>query len=234
MTERAAPSLDRGRDHFQVGPSVLRWQNDRAIVDFDEWAAPIPKRTRGRVTIVPHATTRSSFQIDDAGRHAWWPIAPSAHIKVELLDPALTWTGHGYMDTNMGSEPLEAGFKRWDWSRAELGSRAALLYDATTKTGANRSVSLLCDSNGEVEPIEAPPRTTLGKTGWGIQRGTQSDGEARVVKTLEDTPFYARSVVETEFGGRTATAMHETLDCDRFASNWVRMLLPWKMPRRFI
>jgi carotenoid 1,2-hydratase len=29
-----------------------------------------------------------------------------------------------------------------------------------------------------------------------------------------------------------ANAVHESVDLDRFASRWVRMLLPFKMPRR--
>ncbi len=33
-------------------------------------------------------------------------------------------------DSNFGDEPLEAGFRRWTWSRARTRGGAAILYDA--------------------------------------------------------------------------------------------------------
>jgi len=54
----------------------------------------------------------------------------------------------------------------------------------------------------------------------------------QVVRTLEDTPFYARSVVRTQLCGQTVEAMHETLSATRFASPMVQALLPFRMPRR--
>jgi carotenoid 1,2-hydratase len=53
----------------------------------------------------------------------------------------------------------------------------------------------------------------------------------RVLRTYEDTPFYARSLLATEFDGVIGTAMHESLDLDRFNSRWVQCLLPFRMPR---
>jgi carotenoid 1,2-hydratase len=52
-----------------------------------------------------------------------------------------------------------------------------------------------------------------------------------VVATLQDTPFYARSVVSTEWYGTPATAMHESLSLDRFRTPWVQAMLPFRMPR---
>jgi carotenoid 1,2-hydratase len=49
--------------------------------------------------------------------------------------------------------------------------------------------------------------------------------------TLEDTPFYARSVLETEVFGKRATAMHESLSLTRFSKPWVQAMLPFRMPR---
>jgi len=53
-----------------------------------------------------------------------------------------------------------------------------------------------------------------------------------VLRTLEDTPFYARSMVQAQLCGEEVVAMHETLDARRFASPLVQALLPWRMPRR--
>jgi carotenoid 1,2-hydratase len=52
-----------------------------------------------------------------------------------------------------------------------------------------------------------------------------------VIQTLEDTPFYARSMLSTRLFGEAVTAVHESLDLDRFRTAWVRALLPFRMPR---
>jgi carotenoid 1,2-hydratase len=54
----------------------------------------------------------------------------------------------------------------------------------------------------------------------------------QVISTLEDAPFYVRSLLQTRLLGETVTAMHESLDIPRLVSLPVRMMLPWRMPRR--
>jgi carotenoid 1,2-hydratase len=49
---------------------------------------------------------------------------------------------------------------------------------------------------------------------------------------LEDTPFYARSLIETTLGGTKVAAVHESLSLDRVANPCVRLMLPFRMPRR--
>jgi carotenoid 1,2-hydratase len=51
------------------------------------------------------------------------------------------------------------------------------------------------------------------------------------VQTLEDTPFYARSLVNMMYEGKSVTAVHESLSMTRFRQSWVHMLLPFRMPR---
>ena len=53
-----------------------------------------------------------------------------------------------------------------------------------------------------------------------------------MVETLEDTPFYARSVVAGDLLGQPVTAMHESLSMDRFTMPVVQAMLPFRMPRR--
>ena len=64
-------------------------------------------------------------------------------------------------------------------------------------------------------------------------RGTRSDSgtHACLVRTLEDTPFYARSLVATTLMGERVVAMHESLSLDRVANPIVRLMLPFRMPR---
>jgi len=52
-----------------------------------------------------------------------------------------------------------------------------------------------------------------------------------ILKTLEDTPFYARSVLSSELLGERVTSFHETLDVPRLSSWAVQFMLPWRMPR---
>ena len=54
---------------------------------------------------------------------------------------------------------------------------------------------------------------------------------ARVLHTLEDTPFYVRSVLESGLFGQRVTSVHETLNVPRLVSAPVRWMLPWRMPR---
>ncbi len=232
MTERTALALDRGVDHFRVGPSSLSWQGDSLVIEIDEIAVPIPKRLRGQVRVFPTALAETAFVLDPNARHRWRPIAPLARVEAAFSHPALNWTGRGYVDSNAGSESLEEGFSHWHWSRADLEDGCALLYEPTARDGSSRVVAVRYGANGRHEQFDAPAEVGLPRTLWGIDRATRSQGEARVVQTLLDTPFYARSVVETQLLGATGAGVHESLDLERFSSRWVKLLLPWRMPRR--
>ena len=73
---------------------------------------------------------------------------------------------------------------------------------------------------------------TLPRGLWGVARPTRSeDGTARLVRKLEDTPFYTRSEIRTRLLGQEATAVHESLALDRFAALPVQVMLPLKVPR---
>lgn len=234
MTERGRSSLGRDETSFSVGPSRMAWDGTALTVSFDERACPIPRRVSGSIRLIPEALGKETFRLDSRGLHRWTPLSPRARVEVSLTRPRLSWSGHGYLDTNGGDEPLERGFRRWDWARAEAGGEAAILYDADRRDGSRLTLSLRPERDGTITRLEAPPRARLPTTPiWRIGRGTHGeDGEARVLATLEDTPFYARSIVGARLLGREATAVHESLDLDRFASRWVKLLLPFRMQRR--
>ncbi len=251
MTERHRTAVDRSADRLAIGPSALDWDGTALTIRIDEVAVPLPRRIRGTVRVFPSALTDRRFALDrlgrapqdaggqaDPGRHRWWPICPTARVEVALERPALAWHGAGYLDMNAGDEPLEAGFQRWDWSRADLSRpgqvpAAGILYDVWRRDGTTGSLAVAVAADGSTEALDPPPRARLPRTGWRIDRRTRSDADhpATVVETLEDTPFYARSVVAAGLTGRRVTAMHESLDLDRFARTWVRVLLPFRMPR---
>lgn len=234
MTERGRTRVARDAATLQIGPSELHWNGQSLAIEIDERTVPWPSRLRGRVRVHPLALPRREHPLDAVGRHHWQPIAPAARVEVDLRLPALRWSGAGYFDTNRGSVPLEDDFVRWDWSRAALpGDAAAVLYDVERRDGGQTSLALRFDRDGSAHELDAPPRVALPPSGWRVARGTRSDGDAQVLRTLEDAPFYARSLLQTTCCGATAvTAMHESLALDRFARRWVQALLPFRMPRR--
>ncbi len=234
MTERSRAQVQRDAVQLQIGPSALVWQGDALHIKIDERTVPRPARLRGEVTLHPAALQSDVYTLNSNARHVWRPIAPCARVQVSFDRPALRWQGHGYLDTNRGDAPLEDHFVRWDWSRALLrDGRCAVLYDAQRRDGGRTSLALAIDRAGVVKPFDAPAGQALPRTRWGIARGTRSQtaGSAQVRQTLEDTPFYARSLVGIDLLGERVTAMHESLSLNRFASPWVRCMLPFRMPR---
>jgi carotenoid 1,2-hydratase len=234
MTERGPSALVRSPDRFAVGPSAVAWDGTALTITVDEVTVPVPRRLRGTIRLLPQAVTPGPFTLDAAGRHRWWPIAPRSRVEVRLTSPSLAWDGEGYFDTNNGDEPLEAAFSDWDWARAPAGEGAAILYDVRRRDGTDRSIAVRIDGTGAVTPFEAPPRAPLAPARWWrMPRATRSDpgSSPRVVATMVDAPFYARSVVETRLLGAPATAVHESLSLDRFVRPWVQALLPFRMPR---
>ena len=237
MTERRSEALGRGEDWLRIGPSTLRWDGATLVVEFAEVAAPLPRPVRGRVRLHAAAPGQLGFLLDAAGRHRWRPIAATARIEVELDQPRLRWSGPGYFDSNDGDAPLEEDFRRWDWCRAPLGQReaagSAVLYNVARRDGTEHSLALRVHPSGAIEDMPPPPPAALPRSRWQLGRPTRADpGEApRVLRTLQDAPFYARSMISTHLFGEPAVAVHESLDLDRFRAPWVQAMLPFRIPR---
>jgi carotenoid 1,2-hydratase len=234
MTERGAPSLARTPRRYVLGRSVLDCSDTQLTVAFDEIAAPWPRRLRGVVRLVPDVRTNADYALDAAARHHWRPIAPQAHVEVELQEPALRWRGVGYFDHNRGTEPLEAAFVRWNWARAHFADgTAAITYDTERRDGSRQSLALRFAPGQAVQPFAPPPVQPLPRTRWRLAREARSDlGTApRLLASLEDGPVYARAAVAAQWNGAPARLMHEALSLDRFRRRWVQALLPFRMPR---
>jgi carotenoid 1,2-hydratase len=239
MTERGQRDVHRERRAFVVGPSHLRWHGDALEITIDERSVPMLHRVRGVLRVHPHALPRFAAVLDARGRHRWGPIAPCARIEVDLQSPALTWQGHAYFDSNEGDEPIERAFTRWDWLRtAAPDGSTAVIYDVqpsdTKRGGASRLVTQRFAPDGSFSAFEASPRLRIApSTLWRIDRQVRAAEPPRVLRTLEDTPFYARSLIEMQGGnGSLVQAVHETLDVTRLVSPLVQAMLPFRMPRR--
>ena len=235
MTERGAAKVSRSDRDFQIARSSLEWRGDDVVIRVDERAAPFPHRVRGEIRIRTSAIGDNVFYIDDRGRHRWRPLSPSCRIEVDFEEPSISWAGHGYFDANDGDEPLEDAFDYWDWSRTTLdGRRTAILYNTDLSNGESRTAAMLIDRNGDVRDFDTPRECALPPTPiWRIRRRAYSEGgaPARVIQSLEDTPFYSRSVIETRLFGADRRAVHESLSGPRLSMPIVKGLLPFRMPR---
>nr|WP_037492636.1 hydratase [Sphingomonas sp. PAMC 26605] len=233
MTERGERHVRRDADHFQVGPSALSWDGDTLVIAIDERSAPLPSRVRGTVRVTPEQIGTTAFALDPAARHRWHPVAPRARVAVAMTHPDLGWSGQGYVDSNFGDEPLEAGFDDWHWSRAHLRNDVAVLYEGRRRGGDPFELALKFDRQGRWHDVAPPPRVSLPHTGWRVARATRADADAtpRVTRTWIDAPFYARSALSTRLFGESVDAVHESLSLGRFRSPIVQSMLPYRMPR---
>lgn len=231
MTERPRAAVRRSLDTFAVGPSQLSWDGKSLTIRIDEIAVPIPGRIRGTVRVVPTAITAQAFTLSETFNHQWWPIAPCARVEVALEHPRLRWQGDGYFDMNRGDAPLEQGFVDWQWARGAMRDGAAILYEAQRRDGSRIDLAMTFDPDGRRQNFAPPPLVELRRSGWRIERSVRSETPARLAKTLEDAPFYARSVVSARLLSEPITLMHESLSLDRFRMPIVQAMLPFRMPR---
>jgi carotenoid 1,2-hydratase len=231
MTERPRDSVKRTVSSFAVGPSQLSWDGRSLTISIDEISVPIPRRIRGTIRVVPTALTQQAFTLNEQGHHQWWPIAPCARVQVLLDYPNLRWQGDGYFDMNHGDAPLETGFVDWQWARGALPNGSAVLYEALRRDGSRINLAMTFDPDGRMQAFSPPPLAKMKRTGWRVGRSIRSEGGADIVRTLEDAPFYARSVVAAKLFGEPVTLMHESLSLDRFKTPIVQAMLPFRMPR---
>ena len=234
MTERGAAHCHRDAQQFTIGPSQLRWDGQCLVIDINEVGMPFPHRVKGQVKVHPHALFNFSTAIDSQGSHRWGPIAPSARVEVSMSNPAQSWQGHGYLDSNEGDEPIDRSCREWDWSRSPMkDGSTAVIYDIQGQSAqGDKLLALRFTPKGEVLPFAVPARQTLPATLWRIQRRMRSDGPVQVVEQLEDTPFYQRALLQSRLLGEDVQSFHESITMSRLVSPVVQAMLPFRMPRR--
>jgi carotenoid 1,2-hydratase len=238
MTERGASHVSRNRNEFVIGPSSMRWDGSALVIDINEVGVPLPFPVKGKVRVTPHGLSNRLWALDDAKMHHWGPIAPSATVEAEFNSPNISWRGHAYFDANEGLEPVNKAdnqrFVDWDWSRASLrDGSTAVIYDVRQPAN-NRLLALKFSKQADqVEVFEAPKKRTLQRTLWRMKRSIRADdsAELKVIQTLEDTPFYVRSVVESGLLGEKVISLHETLSIPKLSAISTQLMLPWRMPR---
>jgi carotenoid 1,2-hydratase len=234
MTERGRASLERSPDQIRIGPSGARWTGSCLELDVEEVTVPIPRRLQGRIRVYPDMLSTHSFNLDPENRHQWLPIAPKCRVEVDFEHPDLSWRGCGYLDTNQGSEPLEDAFSDWWWSRTHSSNGTHIRYETVERNGNSNALSIRFHNrlHGGFETLPAGEDAALRRTGWLIKRPTRGRGTVTVKRTLEDTPFYARSLLTDSSDNENALVVHESLNLSRFKSPIIQSFLPYRMPRR--
>lgn len=234
--EHALDDGARDATGVQMGQSSMRWRGDALVVEVNERTTPLGPRflqreLRGTLVVHPEALTGRELSIDPDGEHRWWPVAPLARVSVDFPDLGVRFSGHGYHDANAAPVSLESTFEHWSWSRARLPDCAVMTYDVSCVSGAQRSRSFKVTRRGELTDFDEPWRTPLGRSLWGLPRHAPADAgvSARIHRSLEDGPFYARTLVETRLEGRSVLAMHETLAGHRLRRRIVQRLAAYKM-----
>ncbi len=231
MTEHSRRALTRERHRFQVAGSRLEWRGDALDVDVDERTAPFRRRLRGHIRLLPKVLNSRRFELDSGGRHGWQPVAPVASVELSFEHPRVEFEGHAYLDSNDGSRMLELDFDNWHWSRSSENSATTLYYVAEENRGNSRALALRFSEQAGCESLELPREQPLQRSGWRIERVARDADDLSVVRALEDTPFYARTLLRAEDSG-SRLCVHESLDMRRFQKAWVRSLLPFRMPRQ--
>lgn len=233
MTQIPRSKVQRGQEELRMSGSRIAREGTTIRISLDEQTAVWGQRVRGQVELNLEGGLEAPRALDRAGDHAWWPVGAIARASVKLETPGLSFSGSAYHDCNFGRVPLEQSFARWTWSRSEVqsGSGVAILYDTVEKSGESLQLGLHLDTKG-VRLIEAPHQVSLGKGGWGMADETRSESLERppkLVRRLEDTPFYNRSLIRSTLLGQDCVSVHESLSLDRFTQGWVQFLLPFRI-----
>lgn len=236
MSERPRSQVEAGRTSLALGPSLVEWRGDALEITIRErdkrLGVPWQRPVTGRVRVYPEALNATAFALDPQGRHRWHCLAPRARIEVEMEQPGLSWKGSAYLDSNFGDESLEEGFRVWHWSRAHTPHGAVVCYEGVRRDGSHFASALRFDRSARPQAEELPMVAPLPNTLWQMERKARGEhGFARVLRTWEDAPFYARSTLSTRLLGEPVIAVQESLDMDRFASSIVQLMLPYRMPR---
>lgn len=235
MTDRGRAALRQTPDQLTVGPSSMRWQDGKLIIEVDEVSGPpVISRVRGTITVSPRAITSVELALTPDGAHVWRPFAPVSDIDVQLEAPGWQWSGHGYFDANFGTRALEEDFSFWTWGRYPTTRGATCIYDADRRDGTTLDMAIDFDRTGNASIGSAPPAVRFKNSNWQVRRETRADPghTPKQVMAMLDAPFYSRSVVKTVLHGETVSGVHEALDLDRFASPWLKPMLAFRVPRR--
>lgn len=233
LAERDATRQPAGSSSFHVGASTLTLEPaGTATLVVDDRG---PARLRGRIQLRGQEPPLSPEPIALApglADHRWHALLPFAQVEVALEEPALAFTGRGYLDTNWGTTPLEQHLAGWSWARTHGEAGTRVVYDVHARDGRRFLHTL-----GSRLPLHTARATgrfpSAATTGWGVPLPGALDFRGEPLgfpgRVIESAPFYARYDVRGPEG--SVRGLGESLDLLRFDSAVVRWMLRWKTYR---
>ena len=190
---------------------------------------------RASVRVIPEALNPASFALDPAREPHLALHGPArAHRSGDGKSRACPGRGRAISTTIAGASLWKDGFPHLALvARAYEIEGAVVCYEGERGDGSVFASAIRFDREGFPEEVDLPPIASLPRSRWQIARSARSEiGRAKVRKTWEDTPFYARSELATKLYGEEVVAVQESLDMRRFASPVVQFMLPFRMPRK--
>lgn len=149
--------------------------------------------------------------VSDDGRHALTIIAFVGSV-FSAYDHRARQRGGGVAEAEA---PCRHQRRAVQPRRTPLADGGAAVVDDVRQSGGrpDRVIAARFAPDGRAEPFEAPRRASLPRSKRWVGRHVCSDAalRPRLVQTLQDTPFYVRSMVETGLLGERVQAMHESL-----------------------
>jgi carotenoid 1,2-hydratase len=232
------PELDVG-----VGASSVKRERDGSytleIEDNDFVARKLVKAT---VRFIPQTPGLAppEFALSNDGRHFWGSPAPGCRVEFRSESHGLRFSGQGYHDVNLGTEPLHAGWRQWSWGRAHIEDETRIYYDAEAMNG-ERTKLVLTGRNGRLS-VERPESVADGQvlTPWLLRPPKRIDAGAlngavvsvETTKVLESSPFYQRQLSAFTSGNVRVQGIGEYVDLTRFARPAIRFMLRHRIYRR--
>jgi hypothetical protein len=158
MTERA-----RAEARALDGRSSFAWQRDSSTSGSTR---PVRLASPAQSRLVhPEVMGGRPRVLGSNGRHRC-PIA-LPRVEVALSEPALAFRGAGYLDSNVGAEPLEEAFRSWSWSRFATKRGASVFYDVEQRDGTRHELDAAFDRSGSATSHARSVARDLGASGWG-------------------------------------------------------------------
>ena len=237
MTERGQSDTVQHRDALQIGPSSMRWDNDRLIIEIEErdirLGIPWRRRVAGQIVLTPEVLNDHSFKLDADGQHHWHTIAPRARIDVRM-ERARRDVVRQRLSRRQSRQRTDRGrFRDWHWSRAHAGEDVAVIYEGNRRDGSHFGSALRFDKTGHparggTAAGRAPARDIVGHE-------ASDPGGPRPCIGYQDLGGFRRSMPDSTLDmrifGKKVTAMQESISLDRLVNPVIQFMLPYKMPR---
>ena len=170
-----------------------------------------PRGSAARCGCARRRSRERAFDLDAAGRHHWWPMAPvlPGRGRLERAGPALDAAAPISTPTTATSR-WRTPSRSWTWCRADLAARGGdpLRRDAPRRLPPEPVAALRRRRRraASIARRSRPPLPPDAGSAACRARLAATTAASQVVRTFEDTPFYARSLLSSTLCGEAVTA----------------------------